>query len=164
GRTDKTEGILRILPRRDGFFLRVISVARRRIDLRRYNRGRTVLRRNGFHHVRLSEAFCRRSIVSHGDFVELAIVEGEKNLFDAVRSNGSPGNVRWPPSELLNERWTAMNHLYIADLFLSALQQFGQAHSQCEVPIPRKILSTKPWRRKEQDDKTKNCAAQRFHF
>jgi len=57
-----------------------------------------------------------------------------------------------------------MNHLYIAHLFVSAFQQFGQAHSHSEVPILGKILCTKQWRQKEQGNQTKNRAVQRFHF
>jgi hypothetical protein len=57
-----------------------------------------------------------------------------------------------------------MNRLYIGHLLLSTLQQVGQIHSQGKVPILGKILCTEQWRRKEQDNKTKNQTAQRFHF
>src|SRR5207302_8763000 len=163
-RTDKIDGILRILPRHDGPLLRFISRVRRRADLRRYNCGRTVLRRNGLHHVPLSESFRERWIVSHRNLVELAIVEREENLFDAVRSEGCFGNVRRPPSHFLNQRWTVVYYLYIGHPLFRALQHFGQAHSEREVPILGKILCTKQWRKKKQNNKAENRTAHRFHF
>src|ERR1700745_969977 len=57
-----------------------------------------------------------------------------------------------------------MNHLYIGHLSFSTLQHSGQAHSKGKVPILGKILCTEQWRRKEQDNKTKNRTANRFHF
>src|SRR5207245_2598708 len=110
------------------------------------------------------ESFRERWIVSHRNLVELAIVEREENLFDAVRSEGCFGNVRGPPSHFLNHCWTAMNHLQIGHLLVRMLQHRGQAHSKCKMPILRKILGVKQWRRKEQDNKTKNRTAHRFHF
>src|SRR5437870_1675540 len=101
-RTDKIDRILLIVPRGDGLLICFISRVRRRIDLRRRNCGPTVLRRNGLHHVLLSESCRGVWIISHGDLVEFAIAEREENLFDALRSQGSPGDVPRPPSHLLN--------------------------------------------------------------
>src|SRR6266566_2835991 len=101
-RTDKIDRILLILPRGEGLLICIISLVRRRIDLRRYNCGPTVLRRNGLHHVLLSESFRGAWIISHGDLVEFAVAEREENLCDALRSQGSPGGVPGPPSQLLN--------------------------------------------------------------
>src|SRR5882672_4001196 len=163
-RADKIEGILRIFPRSNGLLLHVISLVRRGIDLRLDTCRRAVLRRNGLHHVLRGESFRGSSIVSYENLVELAVVEREKKLFDGIRLERSPGKVRRPPSQFLNQRWTAMNHRYIGHLLVSTLQHSGQAHSKGKVPILGKILSTKKWRRKEQDNKTKNRTAHHFHF
>src|SRR5713226_9359452 len=91
GRTDKIEGILRVLPGRDGRLRHAMPVVRRVVDRKRNICRRAVFRRNGLHHVLLSEPFRGASIVSHRNLVELAIVEGEKNLLDGIRLVRSPG-------------------------------------------------------------------------
>src|SRR2546427_8588254 len=162
-RTHKIEGILRILPRRDRLLPNFIPVVRRGVDLHHNICRRAILGRNGLHHVLRGEPFCGSSIVSHGNLIELAPVEGEQNLFDGIRSVRSPGNVRRPPRQFLNQRWKAMNHLYIGHLLVSTLQHSGQAHSKGKVPILGKVLCTKQWRRKEQNSKTKNRTSHRLH-
>src|SRR5882762_5502109 len=156
GGADKIEGVLRVLPRRDRLLPHHIPVILSGIDLHRSICRRAVFRRDRLHHVLCGEPFRAGSIVSHRNLVELAVVEGEKNLFYGIRLERSPRNAWRPPVYFLNQRWTAMNQLYIGHLLASALQHFGQAHSQREVPILRKILCTEQWRRKEQNNKTKN--------
>src|SRR5204863_9370411 len=56
------------------------------------------------------------------------------------------------------------DQLHIGHLLAGTLQHSGQAHSKCKVPILGKILRTKQWRRKKQDNKKKNRTAYRFHF
>src|SRR6267378_4186404 len=164
GRTDKIKGILRILPGRDGLLRCVIAVVLRRVDLRHNIRRRAILGRNGLHHVLRGKPFCGSSIVSHGNLIELAPVEGEKDLFDGIRLERTPGNVRRPPRQFLNQRWTAMNRVYIGHFLVSTLQHSGQGHSKGKVPILGKILCTKQWRRKKQNNKTENRTANSFHF
>jgi hypothetical protein len=57
-----------------------------------------------------------------------------------------------------------MNRPYIGHFLVGTFQHSGQAHSKGKVPILGKILPTKQWRREEQDSKTKNRTAHRFHF
>src|SRR5882762_9006703 len=164
GRTDKIEGILHVLPGRDGRLRHAMPVARRVVDRKRNICRRTVFRRNGLHYVLLSEPFSGASIVSHRNLVELAVVEGEKNLLDGIRLVRNPGEVWRPPIYFLNQRWTAMNQLHVGHLLASPLQHSGHAHSKSKMPILGKILCTEHWRREEQDNKTKNRTAHRFHF
>src|SRR6267143_2593837 len=164
GRTDKIEGILRILPRCDRPLPHVIPVALRGVDLQHNICRRPVFCRNRLHHVLRGEPLRGGSIVSHRNLVELAVVEGEKNLFDGIRLGRSPRNVRRPPIQFLNQRWTAMNHLYIGHLLVSTLQHSGHGHSKGKMPILGKILCTKQWRRKKQGNKAKNQTAHVFHF
>src|SRR5437762_5933304 len=164
GRTGKIEGILRDVPGRDGRLSHAIPVVRRVVDRKRNICRRSVFRRNGLHHVLLSEPFRGGLIVSHRNLVEFTVVEGEKDLFYGIRLVRSPGEVWRPPIYFLNQRWTAMNQLHIGHLLAGALQHFGQAHSERKVPILGKILRTKQWRRKKQDNKKKNRTAYRFHF
>src|SRR6266849_4846662 len=140
-RTDKIDGILCILPRRHGLVPHFIVVVRRGIDLRHSTSRRAVLRRNGVHHVLRSESFPGGSTVSHGNLVELGVVKGKENLFDGIRSERSPRKVRRPPSQFLDQRWTAVKHLYIGYFLTSTIQHSGQAHSKGKVPILGKILS-----------------------
>src|SRR5260370_22070823 len=142
--------------RSNGLLLHVISLVRRGIDFRLNTCRRPVLRRNGLHHVLRGESYRGSSIVSHENLIELGVVKGEENLFDGIRSERSPRKARTPPRQFLNQRWTAVNHLYIGHFLVSTLQHSGQAHSKGKVPILGKILSTKQRRRKEQDNKTEN--------
>src|SRR5438034_9853137 len=64
GRTGKIEGILRVLPGRDGRLSHAIPVVRRVVDRKRNICRRSVFRRNGLHHVLLSEPFRGGLIVS----------------------------------------------------------------------------------------------------
>src|SRR5205807_1499857 len=82
-----------------------------------------------FHVVR-GEPFRGGLIVGHRNLVELAVVEGEKNLFDSIRLERNPGKVRRPPSQFLYQRWTSMSHLHISHLLVSTLQHSGQADSK----------------------------------
>src|SRR5437879_4146491 len=153
---DMVDGLLCIFPRSNGLLPHVISLVRRGIDFRLNTCRRAVLRRNGLHHVLRSESFRRSSIVSHRNLVELGVVKREENLFDGIRSERSSRKVRRPQGQFLNQRWTAVNHLYIGHFLVSTLQHSGQAHSKGKVPILGKILSTKQWRKKKQGNKTKN--------
>jgi hypothetical protein len=76
----------------------------------------------------------------------------------------SSGKVWGPPTYFLNQRWTAMNQLYIGHLLASTLQHSGHAHSKGKMPILGKILRTKRWRRKKQRNKAKSQNVHFFHF
>src|SRR5256885_14925633 len=108
GRTGKIEGVLRILPRRDRLLPHVRPVVLRGINLQRNICRRAVFRRDGVHHVFCGEPFRGGLVVSHRNLVELAVIEGEKNLFYGIRLERSPGKVWRPPTYFLNQRWTAM--------------------------------------------------------
>src|SRR5207302_3370620 len=115
-------------------------------------------------HVFCGESFRGGLVVSHRNLVELAVIEGEKNLFYGIRLERSPEKVWRPPTYFLNQRWTAMNQLYIGHLLASTLQHSGHAHSKGKMPILGKILCQKQRRRKKQGNKTKNQTTNRFHF
>src|SRR5438477_12968932 len=116
GRTDENEGMLCMLRRRDTLLPQVRPVVLRRVTLQRNICRRAVFRRDGVHHVFCGEPFRGGLVVSHRNLVELAVIEGEKNLFYGIRSERSPGKVWRPPTYFLNQRWTAMNQLYIGHL------------------------------------------------
>src|SRR5260221_12640389 len=90
GRTDKIEGILRVLPGRDGRLRHAMPVVRRVVDRKRNICRRAVFWRKGVHHVLSSESFRGASVVSHTNFVELDIINGEKNLLAGIRSGRNP--------------------------------------------------------------------------
>ena len=84
GITNEIEGILRILPRAYGALLRVVSNAQRGIGFWRHARRRSVLRRNGLHHIFGGKPFGGTLIIPDRDLIQLSVEEGEKNLLHAI--------------------------------------------------------------------------------
>src|SRR5208283_4403794 len=70
---DQIEGILRILPRREGPVLQVIESVHGWVDFRLNTSRGTVFRRNGLHHIWPGKPFRGVAIVGHGHLVELTV-------------------------------------------------------------------------------------------
>src|SRR6202022_3073250 len=123
----------------------------------------TIFRREHLLHIRSSESFGGRPIISYRHFIERAVVEPKNNFTHRFGLPYSRG-VRRPPSHFLNQRRLQMGHLYIGHFLPRALQDGRQACSKREASIFGKILRVDRGNDKEQRNQTKSQFLRRFHF